>query len=636
MNHSKIPSISNAGGNFVTKKRRLSSTSMLQDVTNHVHTRPSLRHTSEGHSSSSRNSRLLNKYVFGDAKVIEEVKKRERKIIKDINHFRNAILEIEKETAQIKERQLPDVQYAISKKSTMCNELQKELAQQVSHLDLKESEIELLRKNEALNFSNLHLKWSVELQQLETQLLKEQDKKRLHWEKELLQLENMKPDEEVAQEIRDLKHELTEVEEQWQELQRANKRSCEKHESSLLIDFEKFKATKGEPMKTLIAEQNELKSRRQQLSEKHQSLVADIENCERECREIEEEAKLIQQDMNQVQELAKPLKEEYDAVVAEYERENRRTEDVKDLAHREEVFYNGKFDKMEEEQLRRKKLENSIDEMRGEIRRFAYVTDAIDSRTFTINYVKKCIGSSFFNRIIPSHLLSVDDMLSQEYEMYHNMCLGRGLNFNLISVSGQSWHELRIAVIKFLCNNCLPQYRIDLQYVFLSEEMPSQDMLLQEPQNPDKEIKLKIEKNAIELDSCVTQIEKGLDDLPLNLLHRDRNLLSGIGVLKFQLTPLITSADSHDSDSSSQKTGKPINFYFLEVHDLKMISILDSVVTPGVTIKSPIRLILKKLLSDTKSCVLFNMNEGTDNKALLRLAKKIGNIKRPRNGRISL
>lgn len=567
--------------------------------------------------------------------MIEEVKKRERKIIKDINHFRNAIMEIEKETAQIRERQLPDLQYAISKKSNMCNELQKELVQQVSQLDLKENEIELLRKNEALNVSNLHLRWSVELQELENQLLKEQDLKRLQWEKELLELENLKPDEKLAQEIRDLKSEMAQVEEQWQEIHRANKISCQEHEESLLKAFEEFKLTKAGSMGNLTKEQTELRATKQDLSGRHQSVVLDIENCEKECRDLEQEIKVIQENIIRAEEINKPLKEELDTVMIEYELESRKTEDIQNLAHREEKFYNGKFDKMEEEQLRRKKLENSIDEMKGGVRRFAYVTDTTGNSSLRIDYMKKCIDKIFFfDRIIPSLVLPVEEMLSQEYEMYHTMCLSKCLNFNLISVSCESWSELKPAVIKFLCNNYLPRYRIDLQYVFLSEDMASQDMLLKGPQNPDKEIKLKIEKDAIELDSCIVQIKEGVDDLPSCAVNESRNLLSGIGVLKFQFTP--HSIGVVDTAKSLQNIGKPINFYFLEVQDLKMISILDSVVTPGQTIKSPIRLILKKLLSDTKSCVLFNIDDRSDNNALLQLSQKIGKVKLPRSERRSL
>ncbi|CAR26969.1 ZYRO0C05676p [Zygosaccharomyces rouxii] len=625
MNHSKIPSISTSGANLSIKRRRLSSSPMLQDVTNHVYTRPSIRHVSEGHSQQ-QNRRLLNKYIYGDATVIEEVKKRERKIIKDINHFRNAILEIEKESAQIRERQLPDIQYAISKRITMCSELQKELSQQVSQLDLKEGEIEMLRRNEEMNISNLHLKWSVELQELETQLRKEQDDRRLKWEKQLLQLENLKPDEKIEQEIRQLKTEMAQVEEKWQELRKQNQDRCNEYSKELDQELEKFKSLKAGPMDELIKEQTELKNKKQDLDSQHQSLVQKMETCDKDCRELEDGVVQIEQKILEIEEHNKPLKEEVDTLLIEYELEDRKTQDVQELAHREEKFYNSKFDKMEQEQLRRRKLENSIDEMKGQIRRFAYVTG--EFQDCEVDYAKRCVDDTYsFNRIVPSILMDEKEMLFQEYEMYHDMCLGRGINFNLISVSSKPWTSLRFALLNFLCDKCLPHYHIDLQYVFLSEEMPSQDMLSQDASKDDKEIELKIEKDSIEIDSCVIRIKNGAEDLPSSILQETPRVSSGIGVVKFQLTPMV---------GDSKLEGKPIDFYFLEVCDSRMISILDNVVSPGQTMKSPISLIFKKLLLDTKSCLWFNLNDKYNYRSLLDLSNRISKMKNLKNGRRSI
>lgn len=625
MNHTKIPSISNNGANLSIKRRRLSSSPMLQDVTNHVYTRPSMRHVSEGHSQQ-QNHRLLNKYIFGDASVIEEVKKRERKIIKDINHFRNAILEIEKESAQIKERQLPDAQYAISKRITMCNEMQKELDQQVSRLDLKEGEIEMLRRNEEMNVSNLRLKWSVELQELETQLNKEQDSKSLEWEKRLLELENLKPDENIEQEIRQLKTELIQVGEKWKELKQDNENKCREYSEGLDQKFDEFKFEKAAPMNESIDEQKELRNKKQSLDFQYKSLIQDMENCDKTCKELETEISHMEQRILETEASNKPLKEELDTFLIECKLEDRKTQEVQDLAQKEEKFYNSKFDKMEQEQSRRRKLENSIDEMKGQIRRFAYVTGKFENHN--VDYAKRCIGENFyFNRIVPSILMKEEEMLFQEYEMYHDMCLGRGINFNLISVSNEPWPSLRFGLLKFLCDKCLPHYHINLQYVFLSEEMRSQDMLSKDDFKDDKEIELKIEKDSIEINSCKIAISNGIEDLPSNVLQETSQGFSGIQVMKFQLTPMV-------KDSKSE--AKPINFYYLEVCDSRILSMLENVVSPNQTTKSPISLILKKLLSDTKSCLWFNLNDKNNYKSLLELSDKISKMKNFRIGRRSL
>lgn len=596
---------------------------MLQDVTNHIHQRDSRRSVTEGPTSQS--TRLMNKYVFGDATVIEEVKKRERKIMKDINHFRNAIAEIDKETAQVRDRSLPDTQYGISKKITMCNEIKKESAQLNSQLLIKDGEMDLLRKNAEMACSNLQLKYCIDVQELENQLKRKLDDERLKWEKEILELENLKPDQDVAQEIRQLKTELDHVRKQWNELQLENQKKCYEYEKQLLKELEDFKGEKQEPMDNLLKEQDILAKKKQELVKKRDEIQAEVTYSIKESSELERKIIEVKAHIKEAQAINEPLREELSAIEEQFNLAKKERDTIQRHAHEEEIFYNDKFDKMEQEQLRRRKLENSIDELKGDIRRFAYVIKKDQSDVLHIDYAKKCIesverGETFkFSRIIPSSLVSEEELLFQEYEMYHEMCMRSNLNFNLISVSQRPWNPLRVAVIKFLYDKCCNSHRIKLQYVFLSEEMPSQDMLLENTENCDNEIKLKIEKESIELDSTDIQINNGLEDLPRSIKEERQTTTSGIGVLKFQLTRL------NEDDSESNK--KPSNFYFIEIYDPTTISILDKVVTPGQITKSPISLILRKLLSDTKSCFLFNIDDTEDNEVLLDVSHKLGKVK---------
>lgn len=596
---------------------------MLQDVTNHIHQRDSRRSVTEGPTSQS--TRLMNKYVFGDATVIEEVKKRERKIMKDINHFRNAIAEIDKETVQVRDRSLPDTQYGISKKITICNELKKDSAQLTSQLMIKEGEMDLLRKNEEMACSNLQLKHSIEVQELENQLKQKLDGERLKWEKQILELENLKPDEEVAQEIRQLKTELDQVKTQWNELQLENQKKCYEYEKQLLRELEDFKGEKQEPMDNLLKEQDRLAEKKQELVKKRDEIQTEIAHSIKVSSELEGKIIDVKACIKEAQAINEPLRKELNSIEEQFNLAKRERDMVQRHAHEEEIFYNDKFDKMEQEQLRRRKLENSIDELKGEIRRFAYVIKEDKSNLIRIDYAKKSIesvetGKTFnFSRIIPSSLVSEEELLFQEYEMYHEVCMRSNLSFNLISVSQRPWSPLRVALIKFLYDKCRNSHRINLQYVFLSEEMPSQDMLLENTQNCDIEIKLKIEKESIELDSTNIEINNGLDDLPLNIKEERQTSTSGIGVLKFQLSRL------HEDDSECKENSS--NFYFIEIYDPTTMSILDRVLTPGDITKSPIGLILRKLLSDTKSCFLFNIDDTEDNEILLDVSHKLGKFK---------
>ncbi|EDO19495.1 hypothetical protein Kpol_1018p23 [Vanderwaltozyma polyspora DSM 70294] len=647
MSNSKIPSLSStpsAPNSYPRLKRaRLSlGNSMLHDVTNNVNNRLVSRRSLAGNistatttSSSSQSMRLMNKYLFGDANVIEEVKKRERKILKDINRFINAIAEIEKETVQIKERQLPDIQYQISKKKTMCNELEKEILQLTSQLDLKEGECELQRKNEELSISNLQFKYSVEVQELENELEEKLNKEKLNWERQVLELENMEPSEKIAQEIKDLKDELVQVNAEWKKVQLDNETQRKKYESKLAEEFVTFKKQKEEPMISLLKEQKELEAKKENLKKENENLEDEINNKVQMCIDIEKEIESLNQNFASLENKLSPLNNDYEKVSKEFETAEKNLKSVQAKALEKEILYNEEFDKMEQEQIRRRKLENSIDELKGSIRCFAYLSESTLTESYKIDYSKKTIESvdldsknnavakSYsFTRLIPSTLLSEDDLLFQEYQCYHDMCLENKSNFNLISVGTFPWANLVTALTKFLFPKYLHDYNISLQHVFLSEDVPSQDLLLSSSDNSDNEIKLKIEEDSIELDSRIINITSGVEDLPSTFFEKRVQLPSGITILKLTFTPKNTDLDENI-----------VNYYFVEIYDGNTISTLNKAVTYGESEKTPITLILKKLLSDTKSCFVFNLNDTTNNNKLLDVSQKIMKLKNPKKKR---
>lgn len=632
MHYSKIPSISvmsstPPSNTYPQLKRQRLSTSMLQDVTNQIHSTPPRRSITE--EPTSRRTKLMNKYVFGDASVIEEVKKRERKIMKDIAHFRNAIAEIEKETIQIREQQLPDMQYEISKRLTMCNEVKKETSQLTTQLDMKDRENDLCRKNEELDMANMQLKHSVEVQEVENQLKQVLDDEKLKWDKKIMELENLKPDEKVAQEIHQLRDELKQVNEQWEALQRENQDKCTEYEAKFKEDLEEFKRFKQEPMDNLEKEQGKLLDRHKKLQVECDQLVNQIDSDKKEFSSIELKIMDIQQKITDTMIVNQPLEDELVVSQSHYEKAKQETEAIQEIAHAKESYYKGKFDKMEEEQLRRRKLENTIEELKGGIRTFAYITKKGQDDNLGVNYSERTLtdlqnGQIFqFSRIIPSELETENDLLYQDCEMYHEMCLKNRLNYNLISVSQKPWDALRIALLEFIYTKCHDQFRIYLQYVFLSEDSPSQDLMLPSSEKCDNEIKLKIQRECIELDSKSTEMVHGLDELPLSIKKERKTSIPGIGILKFQLV-------SSDSDR------KPLNFYFIEINDPTTILTLDRVISPDNAIKSPISLIIKKLLSDTTSCFLFDINDGENYDSLLEISKKLTQMKIVKNRRISI
>lgn len=625
-NHSKIPSFSYNGaashssGYPQVKRPRLSSP-MLQDLTNQMHATRMARRSSTD-VANTQGTRLMNKYVFGDAAVIEEVKKRERKIMKDIMHLKNAILEIEKETIQIRDTQLPEVQYSISKKITMCNEMKKETLLLASQLDLKDGEIDLQKKNEELALSNLTLQHSIEVQELENELKRSLDEYNQEWSNKLREMENLKPNKEIADEILQLKGELTQVKTELSLLQQQNKEKEHKYETELHERLKEFQDLKKKPMNDLSKEQESLINKEKQLELERGVFESELAETEERTKDTKSQIDVLETSIKEARAQNEPLKEGLMLIEGQHMMLKEQTDLIQETAHKKEVYYNDKFDKMEQEQIRRRRLENSIDELKGEIRKVAYLINDTDEPTsLQVDYRGKRIQKSFtgesfqFTRIIPSSLVSEDELLCQEYEMYHEMCLKNGWNFNLISVSDGSSSSLKTALINFIYSRCSNDYQILLQYVYLSEEMPSQDMLLQKSHESDIEIKLKIEEDSLELDSNRVELTGDINTLPIRTNEKKHILISGLGILKFQLM------------KKSDLQGKPTNFYFLEIDDRKTIEILERAVMPSQAASSPIGIILKKLLSDTKTFFLFHIDNDQENEALLNVSQKLGEWK---------
>ena len=65
------------------------------------------------------------KYYYGDPSVIEEVKKRERKVLKDISTFKRQIAEIEDEIDRLTKKVIPQLKYDLNKKSLVFKNLKR-------------------------------------------------------------------------------------------------------------------------------------------------------------------------------------------------------------------------------------------------------------------------------------------------------------------------------------------------------------------------------------------------------------------------------------------------------------------------------------------------------------------------------
>ena len=353
---------------------------------------------------------------------------------------------------------------------------------------------------------------------------------------------------------------------------------------------------------------------------KRQHIDTQTEYSEQQISEMSENVKQLELANN-------PLANKSLQYALDLENLQKRIENLKEIASQQEKIYNGTYNTVERELLRSRKLENSIIEQKGTMRCYAYVMEQNLPENLLFDYENGVITQSLsdhvykFNRVISYLKVSEDRFFTQEYRVYHDMCLDQKKNFNLISLSTTPYGSLRESLIKFLTEKDTvyqKQYVITLQFVFLSDDEFSQDMLLDYSHHDKDSIKLKFEKNSISLDSKLVIIENGIEDLPLNFsCDKHPNLPhSGMGIIKVQFFPRDSKNDGNDDPV-------PVDFYFIELNNLKSIEQFDKSIFKKESCETPIALVLKKLISDTKSFFLLNLNDSKNVSKLLTISEEV-------------
>lgn len=626
MTHTKIPQMSQT--RIPGHKRAMSSPPgsatkrlhILEDVTN-TNSIARLPGTKMSVAVDS-NTRLMNKYYYGDPKVIEAVKVRERKIARDIQHFRKSIAEIDAETKLIQETNLPNLDYDMSKKNTLCNELRKELIQLTASLDEKNGECELMESNWELTVKHLQLEHEVNLQKARNEIDQALCEARERWEEKLREMENFRPDSGIIEEIEELKEERLQEEKKLNALEASNKRACTMRDQELDIEFQKFLLEKQKPSEELREKCQVQREKNKQLTEEILCFENQLEESTRDCARLYEAITGIEKLIKACLEEREELLERRTKVEASFRETELTTQKVQTEASAVESKYNAQFDKMEKEQLRRRKMENSIDEMRAKVRCFAYIGDKVPP-SCEIDYPAKKISmigpnsgqSSVFSRIIPRKLIPEKDLIGQECQAYLDMCTAKGLNCNIISLPTDRQQHLRECFLQYFVNSNTHKLRV--QYVALSEKMPSSDLLVDPEDSRGDELQLTIKEDAIEMSSRSVELESPQDITDAFSGLELHSRVGDISVMKLKVYN--KSEDYFDA-------------YFLEINDDQTIKNISNLSNKNRFVKTPITIILQTLLLKTKSLILCNLFDGrtSDPCLVLESVHQIGRLDVPR------
>ncbi|CAI4052688.1 Vik1p SKDI_16G0250 [Saccharomyces kudriavzevii IFO 1802] len=561
---------------------------------------------------------------------IKDLKDRQDRIRSQRHTLKTQLIECEREIKTIKFRDLSKSKFELYKKKAKQSKYLKQVKELARTLNSKDSERDRLIKKNKSDLAALNTELGHNSTSKRQELQESYSQKLIFWENELQVMEDFKPDHEITREISHLQKVLQELDEDSENLKKQNLERQVNHEFQLNKDFVAFKEAKTRSMENLTSQHHELLVQLATLQTDSKNLREEITHIDAQTQCSEQQISEINKKINQLELENNPLIDKSLQNSLDLEDLLKRIDNLKEIASQREKWYNDTYNTVERELLRSRKLENSIIEQKGTMRCYAYVMEQNLPENLLFDYENGTITQSLsehvyrFNRVIPHLKVSEDKFFRQEYSVYHDMCLDQKKNFNLISLSTSPYGSLRESLVKFLTERDTiyqKQYIITLQFVFLSDDEFSQDMLLDYSHHDKDSIKLKFEKNSISLDSKLVIIENGIDELPVNFNCDDHPDLphSGMGIIKVQFFP-------RGLENDDENEPVPIDFYFIELHNLKTIEQFEKNIFKKEPCETPIALVLKKLISDTKSFFLLNLNDSKNVSKLLTISEEVQSL----------
>ncbi|KAG0671677.1 hypothetical protein C6P45_005283 [Maudiozyma exigua] len=360
-----------------------------------------------------------SKLSFGDSNAVELVKNRQRKIFKDIAHFKNAINEIEKEIQHLNNKLIPDIIKLSNKKHADMDAMKGTILQCKNDIEETSMSIDTLQRNNELENNNLQLAHSIKMTTVENDL--EQIKFNCIKENEaqLNEVENMKPDENMIEEMNILQEQLIEVTKELNEVESENKKICEEYDKSgpVVTEYEQFKINKTQEMNELLKEQELLQNKHSGIQEEWETGNLQVETLSKELDGILER---IATEESQIKDTVE-LNETYTKTLRQYTLQYQSVTTTLDDITSQHDNYNKK-DKLQtgkllREQRLRKKLSVSIAQINQKIPIVKYTdmcpsTNGHPLTTDTINFNN--------NPLIKNITRLIEYEIQPLYEIYDN------------------------------------------------------------------------------------------------------------------------------------------------------------------------------------------------------------------------
>lgn len=584
MNNSKIPKLSfHSDPNNVTRDFPKTKRQKVQKREMDMILTPNNNKLNILHSSGSgirrcytdgTSATYTKKLTFGgDPKVIERVKNNERKVRKDIDSLLNAISEIEKESVRIHARELPAITLELDAKVKACRELQNEIDGLSTEMDLKDNQCDLQRKNVELSSKNIVSMHAVKVQEFENDLEEELSNAKREWTYKLMEVENLKPDERLTDEMRQLKTEFEEVNRKLFILQNENENECKNYKKELDKKFEIFKKVKNDARIELDGEQERLSKVLKDLQDTHGELKENIKTCRDEFNNFEKRIGEAEVNFHSMELAVVPLKKKLASTSQALTQVQEEKKQVEGEANNWKKKYVNELEKVQQELYTRQNLATSIEEIKGYTRCFAYANERQMPDEFHINYVDRCICENSGEKRVQVFDRVVLEEIHKDHKRLYNECIpflekyiSKLINCSIIVVSQQPTAPMKKTLLKQLIEQYGENYKMTLNILHLDGSIKHSD---------------------VELDNPTEIRDLSQDEECMNILTLD--------------TKLRKDEESHS-----------MNIYIGSMSTVQLNRELDD--APSV---------LSHILTKTKQCFVFKINAGENIEKALALAGKL-------------
>ncbi|QHS75469.1 Cik1p [Saccharomyces paradoxus] len=584
MNNSKIPKLSfhsdpsGISRDFPKTKRQKIQKREMDMVLTPNNNKLNILHASESgirrRYTDDISATHKKKLTFGgDPKVIERVKNNERKVRKDIDSLLNAISEIEKESVRIHDRELPAITLELDAKVKACRELQNEIDGLSTEMDLKDNQCDLQRRNVELSSKNIVSMHAVKVQEFENDLEEELSNAKREWTYKLMEVENLKPDEKLTDEMRQLKTEFEDVNRKLFILQNENEWECKEYENKLNKEFKMFKKIKNDARIELDREKERLTKILKELQDSHDELKKNIKKCGDEFDGFEKKIEEAEMNFHCMELAIVPLRKDLAFTSQALTQVQEEKKQVEGEANNWRKKYANELEKVQQELYTRQNLATSIEEIKGYTRCFAYANEREMPDEFHVDYVDQCICENSGEKRVQAFDRVILEEIHKDHKRLYNECIpflgkyiSKLINCSIIVVSQQPTAPMKMTLLKQLVEQYGENYKMTLKILGFDGS---------------------IRHNDVGLDNLAEIRDLSQDEECMSILTLDTKLRKG--------------EESHS-----------MNIYIGSMSTLQLNKGLDD--APSV---------LSHVLIKTKQCFVFKINAGENIEKALAIAGKL-------------